>query len=214
MKVRSAKLTIAISILLIEPRVLGEDAKSIRDLVLAEMPEIQSVKNFDELSEVLQQNIIKLSPKTLNSLLSYCEKDFSEKISSLNKPELIFENKQKFLFRKELWGGIKYDFEKDLFSAVIDKQSQELKTQAPIGVYWLLNGPQTYFVSKTKLHVDAYDKFINNFVNQWDGTVDNDELVLLRLCIMNPFINSKEMKTSFMDEFIELLQNALKEDRL
>ena len=141
MKVRSAKLTIAISILLIEPRVLGEDAKSIRDLVLAEMPEIQSVKNFDELSEVLQQNIIKLSPKTLNSLLSYCEKDFSEKISSLNKPELIFKNKQKFLFRKELWGGIKYDFEKDLFSAVVDKQSQELKTQAPIGVYWLLNGP-------------------------------------------------------------------------
>ncbi len=69
--------------------------------------------------------------------------------------------------------------------------------------------PQTYFVSKTKLHVDAYDKFIKNFVNQWDGTVDNDELVLLRLCIMNPFINSKEMKTSFMDEFIEMLQNAL-----
>ncbi len=69
--------------------------------------------------------------------------------------------------------------------------------------------PQTYFVSKTKLHIEAYDKFIKSFVNNWQGAVDCEELVLLRLCIMNPFINSKEMKTNFTSEFIELLQNAL-----
>lgn len=69
--------------------------------------------------------------------------------------------------------------------------------------------PQTYFVSKTKLHTEAYEKFIHSFVKKWNGTVDCEELVLLRLCIMNPFINSKEMKTDFSSEFIDLLQNAL-----
>lgn len=69
--------------------------------------------------------------------------------------------------------------------------------------------PQKYFVSKTKLHAEAYDKFMHAFVSKWNGKVDSEELVLLRLCIMNPFINSKEMKTDFINEFIVLLKNAL-----
>jgi glutamate/tyrosine decarboxylase-like PLP-dependent enzyme len=50
---------------------------------------------------------------------------------------------------------------------------------------------ETFFISKTKLHCKNYDTYIQSFVRSWDGHLDDDELVLIRLCIMNPFFKSK-----------------------
>lgn len=65
---------------------------------------------------------------------------------------------------------------------------------------------QVFFVSKTKIHRRSYELYINDFVGSWEGQVDSEELVLIRLCIMNPFFKSKEMKVDYQKLFIESLK--------
>ena len=67
-------------------------------------------------------------------------------------------------------------------------------------------GDGPFFVSKTTLRWDAYGKFLDSFVSAWNPVRDTDEVVLVRLCLMNPFFNSKEMKTKYSQEFIKILR--------
>lgn len=64
---------------------------------------------------------------------------------------------------------------------------------------------KSFFVSKTKLYQKNYTAYIKNFVSTWQGLIDTDELVLIRLCIMNPFFKSKEMNTDYQKLFIRSL---------
>ncbi|UOF01528.1 pyridoxal phosphate-dependent decarboxylase family protein [Bdellovibrio reynosensis] len=68
------------------------------------------------------------------------------------------------------------------------------------------NKDQVFFVSKTKINKKSYELYINDFVNSWEGQVDSDELVLIRLCIMNPFFKTKEMKVDYQKLFISTLK--------
>lgn len=69
--------------------------------------------------------------------------------------------------------------------------------------------PQKFFISKTTLEMQSYQQLIAYLCNQWHGKIDTDHLVLLRLCIMNPFINSKEMKVDYITEFVSEIKKAL-----
>lgn len=66
-----------------------------------------------------------------------------------------------------------------------------------------------FFVSKTKLYSKNYSKYFDKLVNAWNGKHDAEELVLFRLCIMNPFFKTVEMKVDISSAFIKTLQERL-----
>lgn len=71
-----------------------------------------------------------------------------------------------------------------------------------------------YYISKTVLQKPAYTKLIDHFSKNWTAQGELKEIVMLRLCLMNPFINSHEMKTQFMEDFINQLKNFVEQIEL
>jgi len=82
------------------------------------------------------------------------------------------------------------------------------RTQA---VYQKLMGSlkPTFTISKTTLDLERYSKLTTETVLNWNGIWDDETkgLVVLRLCLMNPFTNSREMKNNFVQEVIALLSS-------
>jgi glutamate/tyrosine decarboxylase-like PLP-dependent enzyme len=62
-----------------------------------------------------------------------------------------------------------------------------------------------FIVSKTSLFETAYGPYLRKFVMTWNAEMDSDRLILLRLCMLNPFFDAKEMHTRFSDEFVACL---------
>lgn len=58
-----------------------------------------------------------------------------------------------------------------------------------------------FFASRTRLRFADYRAMLEPFVSDWEADVDADELVLLRLCVMNPFIDSRETDVDFPAAF-------------
>lgn len=48
---------------------------------------------------------------------------------------------QKFTHRHERWGTVIYDFQNDLFSALVNDQNESIVPAAPLGLYWLVTAP-------------------------------------------------------------------------
>jgi glutamate/tyrosine decarboxylase-like PLP-dependent enzyme len=71
-----------------------------------------------------------------------------------------------------------------------------------------------FFISKTKLYRKNYAKYFQSFISTWDGEIDCEELLLIRLCIMNPFFQSVEMKVDYQDLFVRSLRGKLGEGYL
>ncbi len=66
-----------------------------------------------------------------------------------------------------------------------------------------------FFISKTKLYRKNYEKYFESFIGAWNGEIDCEELLLIRLCIMNPFFQSVEMKVDYQDLFVRSLRGKL-----
>ncbi|MGZ3781314.1 MAG: pyridoxal phosphate-dependent decarboxylase family protein [Pseudobdellovibrionaceae bacterium] len=66
-----------------------------------------------------------------------------------------------------------------------------------------------FFVSKTKLYSKNYSKYFDQLIGTWNGKHDAEELVLFRLCIMNPFFKTVEMKVDIPSLFVKALQQRL-----
>lgn len=66
-----------------------------------------------------------------------------------------------------------------------------------------------FFISKTRLYRKSYSRYFDNFVSSWQGKLDSDEIVLARICIMNPFFKTKEMNVDFQELFINSLHERL-----
>ncbi len=76
-----------------------------------------------------------------------------------------------------------------------------------------------FYVSKTKLSLKpeaAYSKYLRKWISSWSLSAANshsgspleasaDDLVLIRLTIMNPFINSRELQVDLVQEFARSL---------
>ncbi len=58
-----------------------------------------------------------------------------------------------------------------------------------------------FFVSRTRLRFSEYGAMLTPFTGQWDAEADEEELVLLRLCVMNPFLDSRETDVDFPAAF-------------
>ncbi len=65
------------------------------------------------------------------------------------------------------------------------------------------------FVSKTVLSSHAHGNFIQHFVSQWNGINDQQEIFMIRLCLMNPFLQTKETRTQFIDLIDQTLKTHL-----
>ncbi|UXR65297.1 pyridoxal-dependent decarboxylase [Bdellovibrio bacteriovorus] len=67
-----------------------------------------------------------------------------------------------------------------------------------------------FFISKTRIYKKCYSRYFENVVSSWQGRIDADELVLARICIMNPFFKTKEMNVDFQDLFVQSLQERVR----
>jgi len=65
-----------------------------------------------------------------------------------------------------------------------------------------------FIVSKTILKKADYGKFIQTVSSEWSSVLDQEELYVLRLCLMNPFLMSKEMNGKFFHEFCVEIKKA------
>lgn len=59
----------------------------------------------------------------------------------------------------------------------------------------------SFFVSKTSLALTTYSQLADTLFREWRPEVDASEVQVIRLALMNPFIQSKEMKLNILDEF-------------
>ncbi len=70
------------------------------------------------------------------------------------------------------------------------------------------NGP--FIVSKTELSLTSYERYLQNFTTQWSPVVDDNKVLLIRMCLMNVFLDAKEMDVSISKEFIAYLGHLLR----
>jgi glutamate/tyrosine decarboxylase-like PLP-dependent enzyme len=66
-----------------------------------------------------------------------------------------------------------------------------------------------FMLSKTSLNWECYQELLRDFVSNWDAEVDCQEVVLIRIVLMNVFFDSNEMATRFSEELIEAIGEFL-----
>ncbi|MCC7440308.1 MAG: aspartate aminotransferase family protein [Bdellovibrionales bacterium] len=69
------------------------------------------------------------------------------------------------------------------------------------------DGPFTF--SRTTLRRPTYSKLMDEWIPSWNAVLDEDEIVLARLCLMNPFFGSSETRVSYPQELVKCLQEFL-----
>ncbi|RAL20627.1 hypothetical protein DL240_16480 [Lujinxingia litoralis] len=70
-------------------------------------------------------------------------------------------------------------------------------------------GPGDFFVSKTTLTLDAYGALLNRHLERWELERDVDRLTVIRLSVMNPFIDAREMTLELSQGFADALATFL-----
>ena len=68
-----------------------------------------------------------------------------------------------------------------------------------------------FFVSRTTLRRQEYGALFERFVGQWEGVADEESITLIRLCVMNPFLDSRETEVDFARAFAEAVEWELSE---
>ncbi len=76
-------------------------------------------------------------------------------------------------------------------------------------IYNEISRDQSFYVSKTSLSFSSYKKMIDQFISSWQGIIDDDHLVLIRIVIMNPFFSSQDGKINYSNALIERLQEVV-----
>jgi glutamate/tyrosine decarboxylase-like PLP-dependent enzyme len=72
---------------------------------------------------------------------------------------------------------------------------------------------EEFSVSQTALSLDTYSQFLKNFVSSWEGEFDDNNVFLIRMVMMNPFILSRENQTNILDEFCTSLKNIIHSEK-
>jgi glutamate/tyrosine decarboxylase-like PLP-dependent enzyme len=68
-----------------------------------------------------------------------------------------------------------------------------------------------FVVAKTSIRQEQYPKYFDNFSKTWNAQVDCKQINLLRMCLINPFFDSKEMDFNFTDEFVNFVSRYMDE---
>lgn len=106
----------------------------------------------------------------------------------------------------------------NILGLVIAKKGEDLKrTNARTLFLYESFSPQKeppFILSKTSLAVVDYSKLIQKNLNRWDGISNQDELMVLRFCLMNPFLKSREMNRDFFKMVCDLLRAKAQEFKI
>jgi glutamate/tyrosine decarboxylase-like PLP-dependent enzyme len=63
-----------------------------------------------------------------------------------------------------------------------------------------------FAISRTALTVANYASLVNDVVDQWDGTVDDDHLLVIRMVVMSPYFSDAASADKLLDDFITELK--------
>lgn len=76
-----------------------------------------------------------------------------------------------------------------------------------LGIYKAFSPEQNgeFIVSKTTLAWASYGEFLKKFTKNWQANQNSEELVLIRLTMMNPFFDTKESNVNYAVEFVKAL---------
>lgn len=67
-----------------------------------------------------------------------------------------------------------------------------------------------FYISKTCIYRSNYCNYFDSFMQSWNAKADSNEIYLIRICIMNPFFKSIEMKVDFQKLFVESVRTRLR----
>ena len=70
-------------------------------------------------------------------------------------------------------------------------------------------GERPFYFSKTSLKWPAYTEYLNEFISSWGGKRNCDALVLVRMCLMNPFFGSKQTNLRYPESLVEQIKSYL-----
>ncbi len=64
-------------------------------------------------------------------------------------------------------------------------------------------------VTRTHLGIDNYSHLITTTVNYWQGIIDDDHLTVVRMVIMNPYLDDQIIVAQITDTLLGCLDQAL-----
>ena len=77
------------------------------------------------------------------------------------------------------------------------------KTSALIAKF---NQSPNFAVTKTSLSISNYGKMISSVVERWNGIIDDDHLLVVRMVIMGPYLRDEDANDGLIDNFIAELR--------
>ena len=69
----------------------------------------------------------------------------------------------------------------------------------------------TFIVSKTSLYWGCYPAYLDQWTSSWKAVRDTNEVLLIRMCMMNPFFGSVETDVNYPELFVKHLTVKLNE---
>ncbi len=96
------------------------------------------------------------------------------------------------------------------FCIAAQHESLSVTNQRSLKIYEMIGADHSFFASKTALTFQSYGRMLKPFIDSWQGKVDDNQLVLVRFVIMNPFFSSKENQVDYTQDLIKRLQMLIK----
>lgn len=128
--------------------------------------------------------------------------------------KLSLQTRDKLLIRLRRIGNLHLLPSRDLnilsFAVARNRESTRKVSERTRRIYRRLspnNSNASYFVTKTMLDEQRYRLLFKSFVKQWDGKIDSD-LEVIRLCLMNPFLISKEPRVDYLNDFVKCIERV------
>lgn len=91
------------------------------------------------------------------------------------------------------------------FSVLGDNPTLSENNKLNLGLYEKIQKEGPYWISKTTLTLNHFKLLIQTSCDTNNVKLDTDEMVLLRLTLMNPFVHSKESNTNHASAFAKIL---------
>lgn len=97
------------------------------------------------------------------------------------------------------------------FSCAREGEALSRSNQRTLAVYEKLSprGESPFMVSKTTLRRESFGRYMDEWTKTWHAQPDVPEIVLIRMCLMNPFFGSAETHTPFAEALTSELQTLL-----
>lgn len=92
------------------------------------------------------------------------------------------------------------------FTLAKEGESLSLVNQRVLRVYNEFVKSPYFAVSKTLLHDSAYSRLMNKLISKWNGVKDTQELLLIRMVLMNPYVTSTTTHLDYLGAVVEQIK--------